>query len=258
MEAAYAKLSEKKGQDLDQGFKNIGGDGGYSKDAVYTLTGEKTQNLSASSMKHMGVDAAYVKLDAALKEGRPVLLGTNPMKDKPTDGLVQGDLAKNSGHEYILEGISKDAHSNVKLDLRNPWGHNYAPSQGVTVKDSNVQVDLKTILSNGHLDSIDIGPKALEKKQEQNQNKSPEQQTPQPVKTGDPAFDKLLNSLGNQDATTKALQELAQSPSGQAFHAEGRAQHAEFQNQQFQAQSQAAQQAAQQQPQAQTGPIMTR
>lgn len=149
------------------------------------------------------------------------------------------------------------------IALASPWGHNIAPDMGVDIKSPNVDLDLKTILQNGHLQVIDVGSKSLEidKKKEQTKDIQKEQsQQAHQVKTGDPAFDKLLNSLGDHDATTRALQELAQSPSGQAFHAEGRAQYQEFQNQQLQAQLQATQQALQQQTkiQQQTGPVMTR
>jgi len=259
MEAAYAKMAERKNENLDQGFAHIDS-GGQARDALYTLTGEKSQTITASSFKHMVLDEAYNKLDGALKEGRPLLLATNPMKDIPTDGLVKGDAHINAGHEYMLEDISKSADGNVQLTLRNPWGHNYDPAQGVTSKDATVNVDLKTIINNGHLESIDIGPKAIEKKQERDQNKNQDQQQTHQAKTGDPAFDKLLNGLGNHDATTKALQELAQSPSGQAFHAEGRAQYAEVQNQQLQAQiaQQQVQMQSQAPAQAQAGPVMTR
>jgi hypothetical protein len=261
MEAAYAKLSEKKDENITQGFDHIS-HGGWTKDTLYALTGEKSQTISASSLKDMKLDDAYTKISTDLKEGRPMLLSTNPMPEKMNDGLVQGD--RGGGHAYMVEGISKDQNGNVALTLRNPWGHNQAPDMGVDIKSPNVDVDLKTILQNGHLQGLDVGSKVLEidKKQDQNkdtQKEHSQQQSPQ-VKTGDPAFDKLLNSLGNNDATTRALQEFAQSPSAQAFHAEGRAQYAEVQNQQLQAQ--VAQQQVQIQNQApaqeQTGPVMTR
>jgi len=80
------------------------------------------------------------------------------------------------------------------------------------------------------------------------------------VKTGDPHMDKLLASMNDPVAFKQAMTDLSSSPYGQAFHAEGRAQHAEMQNQQVQAQvtQQQVQQQAQPQPQVQTGPVMTR
>jgi putative chitinase len=80
------------------------------------------------------------------------------------------------------------------------------------------------------------------------------------AKTGDPLMDKLLASMNDPAAFKQAMNDLSNSPYGQAFHAEGRAQYAEMQNQQLQAQVaqlQAPQQAAQPQVQ-QAGPVMTR
>jgi hypothetical protein len=258
MEVAYAKLSEKKDETLTQGFDNIS-HGGYSKDVLYSLTGEKAQTLSASSLSEMKLDDAYKQIDADLKAGRPVLLSTNPMPENMNDNLVRGD--RGGGHSYMVEGISKGQDGNVSLSLRNPWGHNVAPDMGVNIKDPTVSVDLNTILKNGHLQGIDVGAKSLQLDKNQDQNKETQkEQTPAlQYKTGDPAFDKLLGSLENQDSTTKALQELAQSPSGQAFHAQGQAQVAEFQNQQLQAQVAQQQTQIQNQPQqVQAGPVMTR
>jgi putative chitinase len=76
------------------------------------------------------------------------------------------------------------------------------------------------------------------------------------VKTGDPHMDKLLASMNDPAAFKQAMNDLSNSPYGQAFHAEGRAQYAEMQNQQLQAQ--VAQQQVQPHPQVQTGPVMAR
>jgi hypothetical protein len=264
VEAAYAKMSEKSGETLDNGFDHIN-KGGYSADAVYALTGEQVNTLSASDAKDLGVDGTYQKLNQALQEGRPILLDTSYMANKPTDGLVKGDkesvgpfglFSRESGHSYMLEGISKDAHGNVELTLRNPWGNNNYPAQGVTSQDPLVHVDLKTILDNGHLSDFSIGPSA-QKAHEETQDKvhganTHEAPTQTQSLTGDPAFDHLLASVGNDQAFSQAMTDFAQSPAGQAFHAEGQAQYADLQNQQTQAQQQ-----SQSQQQAQSGPAMT-
>ncbi len=75
------------------------------------------------------------------------------------------------------------------------------------------------------------------------------------VNTGSPHMDKLMASVNDPAAFKQAMTDLSNSPTGQAFHAQGRAQYAEMQNQQLQAQ--VAQQHAQPQ-QVQTGPVMTR
>ena len=108
-------------------------------------------------------DKAYELLSGSINEGRPVLLATNPMKDMPTDGLVRGTYAGegnrfNSGHAYTVEGISREADGSVSLTLRNPWGNNKFSGQGVDSPDPLVHVSLKTILDNGHLENVTIGP----------------------------------------------------------------------------------------------------
>lgn len=253
MEAAYAKMSEHAKEDIQAGLHRIDG-GGYPTNAMYALTGEHDQSVTASKLDKMGMEAAYKELDGAIKDGRPMLLSTNPMKDMPTDGLVKGDA--NSGHAYMLEGVTKDQAGNVMLTLRNPWGNNYDPSQGVSSPDPQVTVNLKDIIENGHLQSIDIGPaasKALEKNQQQEQPKHTDKSQ---SLTGDPQMDRLFATMNDPAAFKQSMTELSNSNFGDAFRAEGRAQNAELQNQQLQAQL--TQQQAQVQAPVQAAPVMTR
>jgi hypothetical protein len=174
MEAAYAKMSEHAKEDIQAGLHRIDG-GGYPTNAMYALTGEHDQSVSASKLDKMGMDAAYKELDGAIKDGRPMLLSTNPMKEMPTDGLVKGD--NGHGHAYMLEGVAKDQDGNVMVTLRNPWGNNYYPNEGVNSHDPHVTVNLQDIIKNGHLESVDIGPaasKTLEKTQQPDQPKQTE------------------------------------------------------------------------------------
>ena len=67
-------------------------------------------------------------------------------------------------------------------------------------------------------------------------------------------MDRLLASLNDPKAMDRALSSLAQSPEGQAFHAQGQAQYQEMEAQQ----AQQAQVQQQQAPQAPTGPVMVR
>jgi hypothetical protein len=182
-----------------------------------------------------------------------MLLSTNPMKDMPTDGLVKGD--QNSGHAYMLEGVSKDPAGNVMLTLRNPWGNNYDPSQGVSSADPHVTVNLKDIIKNGHLESIDIGPAALQKLQKP-QDDPKKQADNLRVQTGDPHIDKLFATMHDPAALKQAMTELANSPHGEALRNATRAQPAELQNQPSQAPS--TQPQIQAQAPASTGPVMTR
>ncbi len=256
-EAAFAKMSEKPNQNLDDGLAKIGG-GGNTPASMYTLTGVHDETLSAKSINKMGMDAAFTKLDAAMKEGRPMLLSSAPVgPDTPPDGLIRGDHGM--GHAYMLEGVSKDPDGNVMLTVRNPWGTNVAPDQGVNQKDAEITINLKDVLQHDHLYNIEIGPSREQTQKITNQTdktnqQQPEKQPDQPhAKTGDPYMDKLLASMGDPTAFKQAMTELAASPSGQAFHAEGRAQYQEMQNQQPQAQ--VTQQQAQPQQQ---GPVLTR
>ncbi|UPG89750.1 hypothetical protein L2Y96_20540 [Luteibacter aegosomaticola] len=83
-----------------------------------------------------------------------------------------------------------------------------------------------------------------------------EQGAAAPVKTGDPVMDALLANPGNAAAVDQAGKQLAQSPEGRAFAAEGQQQHAAQQaaqkqadpGQQQQQQNQQAQQPTQQGP----------
>lgn len=253
MEAAYGEMQERKGEGMKEGLDHIG-HGGYPKNAIYALTGERPSRLSAHDANALPVDQMYDRLNGALQEGRPVLLSTNYMKDVPTDGLIKGD--GNSGHVYMVEGVAKDASGNVELTLRNPWGHNVAPGMGINSPDPHVKVDLKTVLQNGHVDEFAFGPKPpqhtqdKEHTQEQGQDGALKQSSSQ-VRTGDPAMDQLLASLHDPKAMDQALSSLAQSPEGQAFHAQGQAQYQSMETQQ-------AQQAQQAQPQQQAGPVMVR
>jgi hypothetical protein len=251
-EAAYAKMAELPKEDLDKGFNRIGA-GGQPNDAMYALTGSRTDTMLPNDFSKLGMDGSYAKLETALQEGRPILLSTMPMKDIPTDGLVKGDSKNNSGHAYMLEGVSKTASGDVMVTVRNPWGHNNDKSQGVNSPDPTVTVNLKDIIKNGHLEDIQIGPKADAQKLDQKHTTA----TPD-VKTGSPGLDKVLASMNDPVAFKQAMVDLQNSSTGQAFHAQGQAQVAQLQARQVQAQA-VQQQAPQAQPQqVQAGPVMTR
>jgi len=73
-----------------------------------------------------------------------------------------GTRTQPSGHTYIVKNVSKDANGDVVLTLVNPWGHNNDSTQ-VEAKDLKdpsspvVQVKLKDIIANNHLEDIEIG-----------------------------------------------------------------------------------------------------
>jgi hypothetical protein len=116
-----------------------------------------------------------------------------------------------------------------------------------------VTVNLKEIIKNGHLEDIQIGPKAEAQKLD-NKHASA---TPD-VKTGSAGLDNVLASMNDPVAFKQAMADLQNSPTGQAFQAQGQAQVAQIQAQQVQAQA-VQQQAPQAQPQqVQSSPVMTR
>ena len=144
-------------------LKDIG-QGDFPMNALYALTGQRATTIPASNLSDQ--NSAFNQLSQAQKEGRPMILNTNGMKDMPHDGLVKGDWnkdpAKSSGHAYIVKSVSKDANGDVVLTLVNPWGNNHNSDQ-VEAKDVPdpsspvVQVKLKDITATGHLGDIEIG-----------------------------------------------------------------------------------------------------
>ena len=77
-------------------------------------------------------------------------------------GTWNKDPAQRSGHAYIVKNVSRDANGDVVLTLVNPWGHNNDSTQveAKDVKDIHspvVQVKLKDIIANKHLEDIEIG-----------------------------------------------------------------------------------------------------
>ena len=116
MEAAYAKLNAASPRDAIGADLDHIAHGGWPKDAIHALTGRsETREVWASQLRDQG--KAYDLIEGSIREGRAVLLATNPMKDRPTDGLVKGDYRGegnplNSGHAYTVEAVSKDKDGN--------------------------------------------------------------------------------------------------------------------------------------------------
>ena len=167
MEVAYAKLNAASARDGTRADLSRIGRGGWPQDAIHALTGRsETREVLASQLRDPA--KTYDLIESSIREDRPILLTTNPMKEMPRDGLVKGDFRGagnpfNSGHAYTVEAVSKDKDGNVSLTLRNPWGHNFAKEQGVNSPDPIVHVSLKTILDNGHLEGVTIGPALVQK-----------------------------------------------------------------------------------------------
>lgn len=263
LESAYAKLNADKPQETMQDELQHVGKGGHASNAIYALTGQHDETVSAKILSN--TDMAYDRLQQAVKEGRPMLFNTNPMQAMPNDGLVKGtwteDPAQRSGHAYMLVGVSKDKDGNVMLTLRNPWGNNMDPKEGVNSADPLVTVNLKQVVDNGHLQSIDIGPAAAPlPDQKKSQGLPPDlrgaRETPASpeMSSGCPYVDRLMATVNDPQAFGQAIQAIGTSPYGDAFRVEGHAMNLELQNQQLQ--HQLTQQQLQPQPQIQQGPVM--
>jgi hypothetical protein len=148
-----------------QGELNDIGQGDDPANALYALTGQRSTMVQASELSNQ--NHAWQLLGQAQQQGRPMILSTNALPNMPHDGLVKGtwdaDPAKRSGHAYMVQEVSQAANGDVMLTLVNPWGNNSSATQLDTkdFKDSSspvVQVKLKDIVANGHLECIEIGP----------------------------------------------------------------------------------------------------
>lgn len=251
MEAAYAKFSTQPGETVADGFVHIG-HGGYPRDAVFALTGERGPAIRAVDPDTRDIAHTADAIKHGLAEGRPVLLTTNPIAGPANDGLITSDGA--AGHAYMVEGLSEDTSGQVHLTLRNPWGHNRAPNLGVDIKSPLVHSELRTIIENGHFQRIDMGPAHLEPTPEPNEEARHGHRRGASISTGDRYMDNLLQNIGDPDGTSGALRDLALSPEAETFRNQGQMQFDLMEQQaQFQAQREAAVAA-----QVQAGPVLSR
>lgn len=112
LESAYAKLKY-PGRDLADALGNdVGiGQGGYAKDAMEALTGNRGTVINPESVwfTNQHIDQA---ISGALADHQPVTISTTP----------QGTPLTQS-HVYVVEGISGTG-SDAVVTLRNPWETN--------------------------------------------------------------------------------------------------------------------------------------
>ena len=162
METAFAKLKDTNpGNGLKEGFDKIGG-GGWAPDALETITGSRGTELHYSQGFFESQDSAIGKLgkqiDAALGNGRPLTLSTDPEKRSLWEAITGGE-GKQDGlvdnHVYMVEGIRKNG-DDYTLTLRNPWGTN-AGVEGGKVNGATIEVSLKTLVETGGLESLNAG-----------------------------------------------------------------------------------------------------
>lgn len=251
IETAYAKHAVGPGETLADGFDRID-NGGWPKDALFALSGAPADQLTGSRVKHREFSEVYEDLKHDLEHHRPIVLSTNPVKLTKEDGLLSSD--NGAGHAYMVEGIRK-VDEEVTITLRNPWGHNMAPEHGIHSKDAVLEVDLRTITENGHIQVFDRGfPASFGREKPETDGK---QRAPRvdDFHTGDRELDALLNGLGDPDATTLALRGLSASQDGEQFRALGQEQYADQQIAQENMRQMAVQEAC---APAQHGPVMCR
>ncbi len=221
METAYAELQDKGSRDANYAAIEFG----HPQTAMQALTGQPGRNLEAADVARLGDEATLTEVQTALKEGRPVTLGTFTEDIRRTDaedGL--GDQ-----HMYMIEGARKQG-DDVVLDLRNPLAENVA-YEGRDTPSPTTTVTLAQLRDAGTLGVIHIGPQAPAQSAAQPEAAKPEAAQPgagQPAAspsssaTGTREIDALFDSLGDPARFRQALRELADSPTGQAFREEMR------------------------------------
>ncbi|WP_024443434.1 DUF4226 domain-containing protein [Mycobacterium sp. UM_WGJ] len=135
LESAYAKLKY-PGTDLADALGNeVGiGQGGYAKDAMEALTGNRGTVINPQSVwfTNQHIDQA---ISGALTNHQPVTISTSP-EGAP---LTQS-------HVYVVEGISGTG-SDAMVTLRNPWENNTGTP--IDTPDALVTVRLGDLIGSG-------------------------------------------------------------------------------------------------------------
>ncbi|MEH6417777.1 C2 family cysteine protease [Pseudomonas sp. CGJS7] len=237
MEAAFAKTRDSNPADgLAEGYNAIGG--GWSRQAMYALTGEKGTDIGLAEANTLGSDKVFERVRDAIGEGRAVTLSTDPEPGAKQDGL-------NDNHVYMVNRIYKDDAGKVMVELRNPYARNDYVGEGLDKKSATVDVKLDDLLSTGGFEEINIGPARAAGKTKA---------ATESGKTGSANFDKLLDNLSDPAKTGEMLRKFAQSPEAESFRRDGKEQ---FQQRETQERNAAA--PAQQEPApAQEPPVRAR
>jgi len=220
MEAAFAKMHDTNHADgLQQGYDAIAG--GWSRQAMYALTGEKGTDIGLAEAKTQGTDKVFERVRDAIAEGRAVTLSTDPEPGTKQDGL-------NDNHVYMVDRIYKDKAGQVMVELRNPYARNDYVGEGLDTKSPKVTVKLDDVISTGGFEEFNIGPG----KRQPAQNQAPA--TGQGAGngaaagaaqgTGDVVVDRMIDSVRDPAALKEALKAAAASPDGQQFREQGAAQ----------------------------------
>jgi hypothetical protein len=162
METAYAKLLDSNHADgLKQGFDRLD-EGGKARNAMEVVTGSRGRDFTYSKGMFESENAALDRLgrqvDAALANGRPLTLSTDPERRSLSDWLAgregtQDGLADN--HVYVVEDVSK-VNGEWQVTLRNPWASNNA-GEGRDSNSPTITVNLRDLTRTGGLEYFNAG-----------------------------------------------------------------------------------------------------
>ncbi len=160
IETAAAKAADTNHADgLDQGYAEI--NGGKARDSMEMLTGDRGEDITFSDgwfeSRDAAIDRFAGRIDAALANGRPVTLSTDPESGgwfsdlfgtPAEDGLVDN-------HVYVVEGVS-EVNGEQMVTLRNPWAHNTV--EGRNENSPTITVSLRSLIDSGGLEYVNAGP----------------------------------------------------------------------------------------------------
>jgi Calpain family cysteine protease len=165
METAYAKVLDTNHKDgLKQGFDTLGS-GGKARNALAVITGSRGTDFTYSKGFLEGQQTAIDRLgkqaEAALANGRPLTLSTDPERDtRSLLGKIKGDAIPQDGlvdnHVYVVEGIIKSGNDYL-VTLRNPWGTNNGVGEGKDVASATITVSLRDLVNTGGFEYFNAG-----------------------------------------------------------------------------------------------------
>ncbi len=166
METAYAKMHDSNPADgLDQGYNAVI-NGGWPRDAMQAITGNKGSEIRFSQSwfepKNMALDIMGRKVDAALAHGRPVTAWSVPEHGQSWLQKLLGIPAKQDGladnHVYSVDSIHKNSQGDWIVTLRNPWHTNMGVGEGQDSSSPTIDVPLSTLVDTGGLEAFTAGP----------------------------------------------------------------------------------------------------
>jgi Calpain family cysteine protease len=165
METAYAKVLDTNHKDgLKQGFDTLNS-GGKARAALEVVTGSRGTDFTYSKgfleSQQATLDRLGKQAEAALANGRPLTLSTDPERDtRSLIGKFKNETIQQDGlvdnHVYVVEGIKKSG-DDYMVTLRNPWGTNTGVGEGKDVASATITVSLKDLVSTGGFEYFNAG-----------------------------------------------------------------------------------------------------